>query len=170
MILQRNGVLTSAYTLLRLPAFTPTTLLPLIPALATFSPATLARVAIDGTYAPHLRRQAQDLRVFNADEALLLDPGLDYAKVWGLSEEVRERLGRVRPASIVSLHLFVGIRSCTDVGFVGRGEADGGHDADERRRAAPVREEGAGLWIWMVLQVCFSTRCGAGTWSRGRCR
>lgn len=36
--------------------------------------------------------------------------------------------------------------------FVGRGEADGGHDADERRRAAPVREEGAGLW--MVLQAC----------------
>lgn len=103
MILQRNGVLTSAYTLLRLPAFTPTALLPLIPALRTFSPAILARVAIDGTYAPHLRRQAQDLRVFNADEALLLDPGLDYAKVWGLSEEVRERLGRVRPASIVSL-------------------------------------------------------------------
>lgn len=113
MILQRNGVLTSAYTLLRLPSFTPTALLPLIPALRTFSPAILARVAIDGTYAPHLRRQAQDLRVFNADEALLLDPGLDYAKVWGLSEEVRERLGRVRPASIVSAHSITVTRTFT---------------------------------------------------------
>ena len=36
------------------------------------------------------------------DEALALDPHLDYATIEGLSSEVRERLARVRPTSIVS--------------------------------------------------------------------
>ena len=36
------------------------------------------------------------------DESLALDPQLDYQSVEGLSSEVRERLARVRPTSIVS--------------------------------------------------------------------
>ena len=57
-------------------------------------------------YSSHLRRQAADLRTFLADEALALDPALDYGAVEGLSAEVRERLRRVRPASIVSVLQF----------------------------------------------------------------
>ena len=39
--------------------------------------------------------------MFLDDETLVLDPHMDYAVVEGLSNEVRERLGRVRPTSIV---------------------------------------------------------------------
>ena len=53
-------------------------------------------------YSSHLRRQEADLRTFMEDEALALDPHLDYATIEGLSSEVRERLARVRPTSIVS--------------------------------------------------------------------
>ena len=56
-------------------------------------------------YSSHLRRQAADLKTFMADETLALDPRLDYGAVVGLSEEVRERLARVRPTSIVSSFL-----------------------------------------------------------------
>lgn len=54
------------------------------------------------SYAPHLPRQQADLALFHADESLQLDPDMDYSKVQGLSEEVRERLQRVRPTTLVS--------------------------------------------------------------------
>ena len=55
-----------------------------------------------GRYAAHLHRQDADVRLFLAEEGLWLQPTLDYARVAGLSSEERERLTRVRPASIVS--------------------------------------------------------------------
>lgn len=88
---------------MRYPTITPARLLPLIPALHTVAPALLARVAVDAVYAPHLRRQAQDMRAFMADERLVLDPQVDYAAAGELSAEVRERLARVRPTTIVSV-------------------------------------------------------------------
>lgn len=54
-----------------------------------------------GTYSAQLFRQEADLRDFMADEQLLLDPDTDYNAVVGLSSEVRERLCRVRPTTIV---------------------------------------------------------------------
>jgi len=71
-----------------------------IPALGTLDPRILARVDIDGRYAAHLHRQDADVRLFLAEESLWLQPTLDYARVAGLSSEERERLTRVRPASI----------------------------------------------------------------------
>jgi len=53
------------------------------------------------SYAPHLPRQLADLALFHTDESLLLDPDMDYSQVQGLSEEVRERLQRVRPTTLV---------------------------------------------------------------------
>ena len=55
-----------------------------------------------GRYAAHLHRQDADVRLFLAEESLRLQPTLDYAQVAGLSSEERERLTRMRPASIVS--------------------------------------------------------------------
>ncbi|KAF7328794.1 Mitochondrial translation optimization protein 1 [Mycena venus] len=45
-------------------------------------------------------RQEADLRDFLKDETMVLDPDLDYAAVHGLSSEIRERLERVRPATL----------------------------------------------------------------------
>lgn len=60
---------------------------------------------ISATYAPHLVRQRADVEAFHADESLLLDPDMDYTQVRGLSEEVRERLQRFRPTTLVSTQL-----------------------------------------------------------------
>jgi tRNA U34 5-carboxymethylaminomethyl modifying enzyme MnmG/GidA len=54
------------------------------------------------SYAPHLPRQLADLALFHTDESLQLDPDMDYSKVQGLSDEVRERLQRIRPTTLVS--------------------------------------------------------------------
>ncbi|KAJ3537800.1 hypothetical protein NM688_g6622 [Phlebia brevispora] len=95
-----NGVLTSAFDLLRVPQFTLARLLPIVPELDAVDPAILARAEIDAIYEPHLRRQEQDIRVFMEDESLVLDPQLDYDSIWGLSLEVKERLSLVRPTTI----------------------------------------------------------------------
>jgi tRNA modifying enzyme MnmG/GidA C-terminal domain len=49
-----------------------------------------------------LRRQQADLAVFASDEAIGISPEIDYERVQGLSNEIKERLKRIRPASIVS--------------------------------------------------------------------
>ena len=50
----------------------------------------------------HMSRQEADVRAFMEDESLILDPGLDYSTVPGLSSEVIERLYVVRPTTLVS--------------------------------------------------------------------
>jgi tRNA uridine 5-carboxymethylaminomethyl modification enzyme len=75
----------------------------IVPGLASISARTQARLDVEGRYDAFLGRQEADLKTFAADEEMLLDEGIEYAKVEGLSSEVRERLGRVRPASIVSV-------------------------------------------------------------------
>ncbi|KAI0086071.1 glucose inhibited division protein A-domain-containing protein [Irpex rosettiformis] len=98
--IQRDGVMRSAFDLLRHPTVTPEQLVPAVPALANVDSHILSRVHIDGRYDAHLKRQEADLRAFLDDESLLLDPQIDYSIVEGLSLEVKERLARVRPANI----------------------------------------------------------------------
>ncbi|KDQ52500.1 hypothetical protein JAAARDRAFT_198147 [Jaapia argillacea MUCL 33604] len=97
---RRDGVLRSALDMLRNPNITMDRLKLAIPELNEVPAQVLSRIEIDGRYGPHIRRQQADLRVFMEDEALVLDPHMNYQEVVGLSSEVRERLFRVRPASI----------------------------------------------------------------------
>ena len=52
-------------------------------------------------------RQHVDIRAFNEDESLLLDPKMDYTGVAGLSLEVVEKLCKVKPTTIVSIVHFL---------------------------------------------------------------
>lgn len=81
---------------------TTSSFLSLLPTLTSYDSRILERVTTQGRYEPVLRRQAADLKDFETDEELVLDSGIDYGVVEGLSEEVRERLRVVRPMSIVS--------------------------------------------------------------------
>ncbi|KAI0824423.1 glucose-inhibited division protein A subfamily [Trametes gibbosa] len=97
---KRDGAMKSAFELLHHRNVAIQDLVPVIPELKTAHPHILTRVETDAVYSSHLRRQEADLRVFMEDESLALDPHLDYSGVEGLSSEVRERLGRLRPTSI----------------------------------------------------------------------
>lgn len=112
----------SAFDMLRHPYVSLANLIPMFPNLGEIDPAIMARIDIEGesngyasgrvscimseylsgNYASHLRRQQADVKLFHDEESLLLAPDLDYQEVVGISEEVRERLTAVRPASIVS--------------------------------------------------------------------
>ncbi|KAH9031048.1 mitochondrial translation optimization protein [Lactarius pseudohatsudake] len=99
-VVKLDGILRSAFDMLSHPHIRSADFVDLIPALGAIDRRILARLDIDGRYAAHLRRQDADVRLFLADESLLLQPTLDYTQVTGLSSEERERLARVRPASI----------------------------------------------------------------------
>ncbi|CAA7266726.1 unnamed protein product [Cyclocybe aegerita] len=97
---QRDGVMRSAFQMLRYPTVTTETLQAIVPQLAVVPPSVLARINIDGQYDAHLVRQEADLRAFAEDESLILDPKLEYDAVPGLSSEVIEKLYLIKPTTI----------------------------------------------------------------------
>ena len=70
------------------------------PELLRFSPAVREQLEIDGRYAGYMDRQDADVIAFRKDEQLALPETLDYAAVAGLSNEIREKLVRTRPATL----------------------------------------------------------------------
>jgi tRNA uridine 5-carboxymethylaminomethyl modification enzyme len=58
------------------------------------------QVEIDAAYNGYLDRQDADVALFRRDEALTLPADLDYAALGGLSNEVKEKLAAVRPATL----------------------------------------------------------------------
>jgi tRNA uridine 5-carboxymethylaminomethyl modification enzyme len=70
------------------------------PQIAGWAPEVREQIEIDAAYAGYLDRQDADVEAFRRDEALALPAELDYAGVGGLSNEVREKLLAVRPATL----------------------------------------------------------------------
>lgn len=70
------------------------------PEIAEWSATVREQVEIDAGYAGYLDRQAADAEALRRDEGLTLPAGLDYAAIGGLSNEVREKLERVRPETL----------------------------------------------------------------------
>jgi tRNA uridine 5-carboxymethylaminomethyl modification enzyme len=58
------------------------------------------QMEIEAAYAGYLDRQEADILAFRRDEDLRLPADLNYAAVGGLSNEAREKLARVRPATL----------------------------------------------------------------------
>ncbi|MBX9707268.1 MAG: tRNA uridine-5-carboxymethylaminomethyl(34) synthesis enzyme MnmG [Caulobacteraceae bacterium] len=70
------------------------------PAIREWSSAVREQVEIDAGYAGYLDRQAADAEALRREEALSLPSNLDYATIGSLSNEVREKLDRVRPRTL----------------------------------------------------------------------
>ncbi|HEX4176798.1 MAG TPA: hypothetical protein VHY57_00095, partial [Rhizomicrobium sp.] len=58
------------------------------------------QLEIDAQYAGYLDRQDADIVAFRRDEGRALPVGLDYGAVIGLSNEVRQKLERIRPTTL----------------------------------------------------------------------
>ncbi len=79
------------------------------PELQTLSRDIAEQIEIDALYAGYLQRQEADVRAFRRDEALHLPVDLDYSRVGGLSNEVREKLAAARPATLGAAGRIPGI-------------------------------------------------------------
>ncbi|KAF5319318.1 hypothetical protein D9619_008689 [Psilocybe cf. subviscida] len=97
---QLDGIPRTAFEILRYPGIETEHLTGLVPALKDLHPRVRTWLDVNGTYQAHLLRQAADVRAFNEDESLRLDPMMDYTSVLGLSNEVVEKLKRIKPTTI----------------------------------------------------------------------
>ena len=61
---------------------------------------TASQLAIEATYAGYIERQQADVEALRRDEALEIPPDMDFARIGGLSNEVRSKLEAVRPSTI----------------------------------------------------------------------
>lgn len=95
-----DGVVRRRSDLLRFNGISIEALITHFPALGEIPSRILAEVAEDAHYAPYLARQEAEIRALAANEAILISPGLDYRDIGGLSNEMVERLTRVRPETL----------------------------------------------------------------------
>ena len=70
------------------------------PEIEEIPPAIAEQLEIDAQYAGYLERQDADILAFRRDEARALPASLDYGLVIGLSNEVRQKLQTIRPATL----------------------------------------------------------------------
>jgi tRNA uridine 5-carboxymethylaminomethyl modification enzyme len=93
-----DGVRRTALDLLSLTDFP--TLARIWPELASMEPPIVEQLEIDAQYAGYLDRQDADIVAFRKDEGRALPASLDYGAVVGLSNEVRQKLEAIRPATL----------------------------------------------------------------------
>ncbi|KAF9509226.1 hypothetical protein BS47DRAFT_1301768, partial [Hydnum rufescens UP504] len=126
-----DGIQRSAFDLLGHPNISTSAFIPVIPQLAHMERILLERVDVEGQYRFYLKRQAHDVRAFMQDEEILLPPEVDYASIRGLSYEVRERLERVRPASIGAAKRMEGMTPASLLHLIGHAKS---HSARSRHQ------------------------------------
>jgi tRNA uridine 5-carboxymethylaminomethyl modification enzyme len=95
-----DGVARAAFDLLGRPGMTVVRLSEIWPELRSFRPDVAEQLEIEARYRGYLDRQEADIRSFRRDESLALPALLDYDSVGSLSNEVRQKLKAVRPATI----------------------------------------------------------------------
>ncbi|HEX8553599.1 MAG TPA: tRNA uridine-5-carboxymethylaminomethyl(34) synthesis enzyme MnmG [Sphingomonas sp.] len=72
-------------------------------------PAIIDEVVHDARYAPYVDRQRDEAARLQRNEAVPLDPELDFAAIAGLSNEMVERLTRARPRTLAEAGRIRGI-------------------------------------------------------------
>jgi tRNA uridine 5-carboxymethylaminomethyl modification enzyme len=86
--------------LLRRPEILWSDLLPLFPCLSDFRPVVAEQLAIQAKYEGYLARQEEQVCRFEKNEHLLIPDHLDFDRLSGLSNEIKEKLKKIRPLSL----------------------------------------------------------------------
>jgi tRNA uridine 5-carboxymethylaminomethyl modification enzyme len=105
----RDGRRRSAFHLLSLPGVDVSQLAGIWPQIGAIPSPISAQVAVDARYASYVDRQELDVAALRKDEALAIPAGCDFDALPGLSTEVRQKLGRHRPATLAQAARIDGI-------------------------------------------------------------
>ena len=105
----QDGRRRTAFELLRYPEIQWSDLEVIWPELSVVEPGIREQVEIDALYAGYMDRQTAEIESFRRDEALRLPEMLDYSHIGGLSNEVRQKLELVRPATLGAASRIPGV-------------------------------------------------------------
>jgi tRNA uridine 5-carboxymethylaminomethyl modification enzyme len=98
--INRDGRRRSAFELLAYPGIDLARLVQIWPEIRSLAPKVAQQLEVDARYAAYVDRQAADVAALKRDEAAGIPGDFDYAAIPGLSNEVRQKLERQRPASL----------------------------------------------------------------------
>jgi tRNA uridine 5-carboxymethylaminomethyl modification enzyme len=98
--LNRDGQRRTAFELLSYPDLGMPEVTRIWPEFAALAPNIAGQLEIDAKYAVYLDRQSADIESYRRDEGFTLPDELDYLALPGLSHEIRQKLHRLRPATI----------------------------------------------------------------------
>ncbi len=100
LAINRDGRKRSAFDLLSYPEIDLARLTQIWPEIGALDSAIADQLAIDARYAVYIARQAMDVVAFRKDEAIAIPADFSYEALPGLSNELRQKLSRHRPASL----------------------------------------------------------------------
>ncbi|MES0884790.1 tRNA uridine-5-carboxymethylaminomethyl(34) synthesis enzyme MnmG [Roseibium sp. SCP14] len=96
----QDGIRRTAFDLLSYPNVTYEGLAAIWPELKDIEKEIAEQVATDALYAVYLERQLADVEALKRDEALRIPDSFDYEAIVGLSNEVKQKLSDIRPATL----------------------------------------------------------------------
>jgi len=100
LVLNRDGQRRTAYELLSYPHLGMADIARVWPEFGAIEPKIAAQLETDAKYAVYLGRQGADIARFRREEAMGLPQSIDYSAIRGLSNELRQKLVAVRPATL----------------------------------------------------------------------
>ncbi|MBI4184010.1 MAG: tRNA uridine-5-carboxymethylaminomethyl(34) synthesis enzyme MnmG [Proteobacteria bacterium] len=119
LTVNQDGVVRSAGDLLASPAVGWDDLAAIWPELGQVRADVAKEIVIEARYAGYLARQEADIVAFRRDEALELPRNLNYDRVGSLSNEVREKLKRLRPTTLGAASRIDGMTAGALVALLG---------------------------------------------------
>jgi tRNA uridine 5-carboxymethylaminomethyl modification enzyme len=109
LAVNRDGARRSAFELAAQAQYPLSVLARVWPRLADIPPSLVRRLEADAKYSVYLDRQAEDVARYRRDDLALLPPDLDYERLSGLSNEIKQKFLAVRPASLGQARRIEGV-------------------------------------------------------------
>src|ERR1700733_1577828 len=100
LTVNRDGARRSAFDLAAQTQFPLATLARVWPELANIPANLVRRLEADAKYSVYLDRQAEDVARYRRDDSAILPADLDYGRLSGLSNEIKQKFIAVRPVSL----------------------------------------------------------------------
>jgi tRNA uridine 5-carboxymethylaminomethyl modification enzyme len=105
----QSGARRSAYEALSLPGIDLAVLVPAIVAYQGIESAVLDQLQIDATYDQYSDRQAKEVADLQRQESQRIPDGFDYRQISGLSNELKQKLAKAQPDTILSASRIEGV-------------------------------------------------------------
>lgn len=107
--INQDGIKRSAFELLRHNNVTFQSVSEIWPELNSIRKDVAKQIEIESLYSGYMERHEADISAFKKDENLIIPPELDYKDVGSLSNEVRQKLEKVRPETLGTASRIPGV-------------------------------------------------------------